>query len=158
MQALSPRLGLAIAATLLFDTGCGNLNSTYPSGGHPIMPTGIVQITQSVAVPITTLIGYGSGLGVAYLVIDPLAPNWEVKETRLAKDEYQLSLRMKHFHAGGDGESRQVFQRRAAKLARDGGYGGYQVVSYTEGIESSTFPAARQVSEGVIHLVAKVLD
>lgn len=120
------------------------------------MPDETVQVAQIVAVPFTTLMGYAGGL--THLVTDPVAPNWEVKETRLASNEYQLSMRMKAFHAGGDGESRQVFQRRAAKLARDGGYGGYQIVSYTEGIESSAFPASQQVSEGIIHLVAKGLD
>ena len=158
MSPKFPRLGVGLVATLLLATGCGNLNSTYPNGGRSIMPVGTVQLTEHVNIPITTLIGYTGALAVAYIVIDPLAPNWEVKETKLSSSEYQLSLRMKYFHTGGDGESRQVFRRRAAKLAREGGYGGYQIVSYSEGIDSTTVPAAQQVSEGVIQLVAKGLD
>ncbi|MDD5298563.1 MAG: hypothetical protein PHU46_16800 [Rhodocyclaceae bacterium] len=157
MSPLSSRLLAGFVVSVPLVTGCGSLGSTYPSG-HALLPTGTVQITEHLNVPITSLIGYTGALTIAYLVIDPLAPNWEVKETRLAANEYQLSLRMKNFHTGGDGEARQVFQRRAAKLARDGGYGGYQIVSYTEGIDSTTVPSAQQVSDGVIQLVAKGLD
>jgi hypothetical protein len=156
MTSLLPRLGIGFAATLSLATGCSSLNATHSSGEDSAGPDGIGQVTQSVVLPFTTFMSYAGGL--THLVTDPVAPNWEVRETRLARNEYRLSMRMKYFHAGGDGESRQVFQRRAAKLARDGGYGGYQIVSYTEGIESSAFPASQQVSEGVIQLVAKGLD
>ena len=140
---------LWVAAAL---AGCGNLSGTYPT--HPLLQSGSVQIAPDMVYPIANLGKTGAVAAVAYYVVDPLAPNWEIKEIRLSQKEYQLSLRMKAFTTGGDGEARQLFQRRAAALARDGGFAGYQILSYTEGVESTTFPAAHQVSEGVVRLVS----
>jgi hypothetical protein len=100
------------------------------------------------------LLSYAGVAAVAYIVFDPIAPNWQIDEAKLAEDRYVLQLRMKHFHTGGDGESRVVFNRRAEQLASDNGYASYQILSYSEGIKS-TLPAAQRVSEGVIQLVAR---
>ena len=43
-----------------------------------------------------------------------------------------------------------VFRRRAEQLARAGGYAGYDIVSYSEGIQSEL--VAQRVGEGVIQL------
>jgi hypothetical protein len=93
-----------------------------------------VTVSSSVA----TLIGIG-----IYLIYDPLAPNWEIKEQRLADDTYRLDLRMKRYHTGGQGEAMQVLRRRAAALQAQGGFRDFQVVEYAEGIESKTFGAHR---------------
>ena len=77
--------------------------------------------------------------------------NWELVESRLADDRYMLSLRMRRFHSGGDGEARALFHRRARELAQLGGFAGYEVVSYAEGIDSS-LPFAQRVGEGVVQL------
>jgi hypothetical protein len=96
--------------------------------------------------------GYpGREPGASYAALEPLASNWSIKEAKLAEDQYMLQLRMNRVHTGGDGEARVVFNRRAAQLARDNGYAGYQVLSYSEGIDSA-LPVAQRVSEGVVQL------
>lgn len=95
----------------------------------------------------------GAGNNVAEPQPDALAFNWSINESKLADDRYMLQLRMNRIHSGGDGEARLVFNRRAAQLAHDKGYGGYQVLSYSEGIDS-TLLMAQRVSEGVVLLVA----
>jgi hypothetical protein len=77
--------------------------------------------------------------------------NWELVEARLAEDRYMLSLRMRRFHSGGDGEARALFHRRARELAQLGGFAGYEVLSFAEGIDSS-LPFAQRVGEGVVRL------
>jgi len=59
-------------------------------------------------------------LGAAlYLVVDPLSPNWQIEESRIAEDRFRIALRRKLFASGGDGEASQVFQRRADQIALD---------------------------------------
>lgn len=87
-----------------------------------------------------------------YIIYDPLAPNWTIKEKPLNAEMYHLSLRAKHFRIGGDGEAIQILRRRALQLQREKGFSGYRVLDYSEGIESST-PFTYRVSEGTILLV-----
>lgn len=87
-----------------------------------------------------------------YIVYDPLAPNWTIKERLLNPEMYHLSLRAKHFRVGGDGEAIQILKRRALQLQREKGFSGYRVLDYSEGVESST-PFTYRVSEGTIQLV-----
>lgn len=87
-----------------------------------------------------------------YVVYDPLAPNWTVKERALKADMFHLSLRAKSFRVGGDGEAYQILKRRAAYLQRSGGYASYRILDYSEGVESST-PLTHRVGEGTILLV-----
>ena len=87
-----------------------------------------------------------------YIIYDPLAPNWTIKEKALNADTYYLSLRAKSFRTGGDGEAIQVVKRRALQLQREKGYAAYRILDYSEGIESST-PLTHRVSEGTIQLV-----
>ena len=94
------------------------------------------------------------GAGVAYLVYDPLAPNWEIEESRLNDETYRLSLKMKRYHTGGAGESIQIFKRRASQLQHEQGFGSYQIIEYSEGIDSQTL-GARRVADGVIRLVQR---
>ncbi len=148
---------LARVLPVVLLSGCAG--GVFPP--QPLSPSGTVQLSPTLEYPtstmatagLSTLTGAGWQGAVAYLVLDPLAPNWEMTETRLGQAEYQISLRMKAFKTGGDGEARLIFQRRAARLAREGGYASYKIESYSEGIESTLFPAARQVAEGVVRLV-----
>lgn len=97
----------------------------------------------------------GVALGVAgaiYLIYDPLAPNWEVEEAKLTEDTYRYSLKMKRFHRGGEGESLQIVKRRASQLQLEQGFASYEILGYSEGIDSHTIGAQR-VAEGTIRLV-----
>ena len=103
-------------------------------------------------------LGFGGSLfsrvdaAVLYLVYDPLAPNWTVKERVVSADTVHLSMRAKSFRIGGDGEAYQILKRRATYLQRARGYSSYRITEYSEGIESST-PFTHRVGEGTIQLV-----
>jgi hypothetical protein len=92
--------------------------------------------------------------GLAYLVYDPFAPNWEIQETRLSEDIFQMQFNMKRHSSGGEGEAMRVFRRRAAQLQRELGYDGYRILDYSEGIESATL-AAYRVGEGRVQLTRR---
>ena len=98
-----------------------------------------------------TVFGSGS-TALLYIIYDPLAPNWTIKERALNSDTYLLFLRAKSFRTGGDGEAMQIVKRRALQLQREKGYAGYRILDYSESIESST-PLTHRVSEGTIQLV-----
>lgn len=89
-----------------------------------------------------------------HVVYDPLAPNWEIEESRLTEDTYRFSLRMKRFHTGGSGESLPALKRRASQLRYEHGYAEYQILEYSEGIDSRTLGTQR-VAEGTIRLVRR---
>ena len=91
-------------------------------------------------------------LGLAYIVYDPLAPNWEIEETQETDDIYRMELRMKAHFSGGEGEAMAILKRRARFLQQERGFAGYQILSYNEGIESKTL-AARRYGEGVIRML-----
>jgi hypothetical protein len=89
-----------------------------------------------------------------YLIYDPLAPNWEVEETRLDESTYRLSMKMKRYHTGGGGESIQILKRRASQIQNEQGFAGYQIMEYTEGIESQTI-GARRMAEGLVKMTQR---
>ena len=93
-----------------------------------------------------------SSAALLYIIYDPLAPNWSIKEQALTGDTYRLALRAKSFRTGGDGEAIQIVKRRALQLQREKGFSAYRILEYTEGVESST-PFTHRISEGTIQLV-----
>ncbi|MBL8490421.1 MAG: hypothetical protein JNM82_06540 [Rhodocyclaceae bacterium] len=153
MRRLRPAAVLVLAAAL---GGCGGweiptrLDGNLPRQGSVIPDTNL-QLTPSFGVTLERLIYWGGAAAVAYLVLDPLAPNWEIQEARFPGDHVHLAMQMKRYYSGGAGEARVVFHRRARQLMRDGGYDGYQVVEYNEGMESSVL-GSKRVGEGVILL------
>lgn len=143
-----------ICFVLLGLAGCGALRNDGSLGSDssgdsikPMIPNKSLQLSKSLSIPLEGLV-----LGAAiYLVVDPLSPNWQIEESRIAEDRFRIALRRKLFASGGDGEASQVFQRRADQIALDRGYAGYTILEFTEGIES-TLPVAQRVSYGVIRL------
>lgn len=95
---------------------------------------------------------FAAGALIAYAIYDPLAPTWQVRATRLDEMRTRLDLEMKSLATGGEGEARQVFQRNARRLAESGGFAGYDVVAYEEGVES-TRPFARRVASGEVRFI-----
>lgn len=133
--------------------GCaaiGNNPGATDALGNPVstlIPNKTLNLTPAVALSVENIL-----LGAAlYWAVDPLAPNWQLEQAPLSADRVRISLRKKRFTSGGDGEAAQVFARRAEQLARVGGYAGYTVMEYTEGIES-TLPVAQRVAQGVVRL------
>ncbi len=147
---------LSVAAAL---AGCGgwqvptNLSGNIPAKGS-IVPATSLNVAPSLSIPLEKMVFWGAYAGVAYLVLDPWAPNWEIEEAKFPGDHYKLSLHMKRYYSGGAGEARDVFQRRAKELVRTGGYDGFDIVEYTEGLESSVLGSQR-VAEGVIVLTKR---
>lgn len=132
-----------IAATLL--AGCG---------GTPLIPNETIKLTATTSVSLATL-ATAAVIGAAiYVVYDPLAPNWEIEESKLSPDVYRFSMKMKRYHTGGAGESVQILKRRASQLQYENGYSSYQILEYTEGIDSQTI-GARRMAEGTIRLVQR---
>jgi len=117
--------------------------------GGPLIPDATVAIGPSVSYPLERLVYWGAWAGAAWLILDPLAPNWRIEEVRLPENHLHLTLRMKRYYAGGAGEARQVFHRRARELMRAGGFRGYEIVEYSEGIESSMIGSQRTAT-GVV--------
>ena len=131
-------------------TGCSSTGST----ASPLIPDKAIQLTAKTSVSLSTLATAAVVGAAIYLVYDPLAPNWEIEESRLNEDTYRFSLKMKRDHTGGAGESIQALKRRASQIQYEQGFGGYQILEYTEGIDSQTI-GARRMAEGVIKLVQR---
>ncbi len=97
---------------------------------------------------------FGAAVAIAaYVIHDPLAPNWTIEETPLDANIYRLSMRAKSFRTGGDGESGLILKRRALQLQHQRGFAAYRILDYSEGVESST-TFTHRYAEGVIQLVA----
>lgn len=141
-------LAFTMAACLIL-AGCSSTG-----GGSPLIPNKTLQLTATTSVSLASLAAAAVVGAAAYVVYDPLAPNWEIEESKLNEETYRLSLKMKRFHTGGAGESLQIFKRRAAQLQFEQGYGDYQILEYTEGIDSQTI-GARRVGEGVVRMVQR---
>jgi hypothetical protein len=133
--------------------GCAAISSNPPAtdaSGNPVstlIPNKTLNVTPTFALTIENIL-----LGAAlYWAVDPLAPNWQLEHTPLGTDRVRIALRKKSFTSGGDGEAAQLFARRAEEIARAGGYAGYSVMEYTEGVESK-LPLAQRVAQGVVQL------
>lgn len=139
---------MAVACATL--VGC----SSTGNGSSSLIPNKTLQLTANTSVSLASLAAAAVVGAAIYVVYDPLAPNWEIEESQLNEDTYRLSLKMKRFHTGGAGESIQILRRRATQLQYEQGFGGYQILEYTEGIDSQTI-GARRVGEGVIRMVQR---
>lgn len=95
---------------------------------------------------------YLAAVGVVYALYDPWAPNWELDVRRLDETRVRFEMRLRSLITGGEGEARKVLARNARRIAEDGGFGGYEVVWFEEGVES-TRPFARRVASAEVRLV-----
>ncbi len=128
--------------------------STPGTGGSPLVPDKQLRLTAGTSLKLAEIATGALVLGAIHLFYDPLAPNWEIEEMRLTDDTFRFSMKMKRYHTGGAGESMQVMKRRASQLQGELGFGGYQLLEYTEGIDSQTL-GARRVAEGTVRLVQR---
>jgi hypothetical protein len=129
------------------------LGSSVPQTGS-IIPNTTFKLSPSASIALEKLVGWGAYVGVAYLILDPLAPNWQIEEAPLGDNHVHFSLKMKRFYSGGAGEARALFHRRAKELMRLNGFDGYQVLEYSEGLDSSMLGSQR-TAEGVVLLTKK---
>jgi uncharacterized protein YceK len=174
MKTLTVLASVAVAGCL---SGCAAMIDSVkpPPSGETTSSPGI-EITPTLAVSEETAIVSGAmfilglpsivtdtlGLpgqifnpkhsALLYMIYDPLAPNWTIKELTADGETFHLSLRAKHFRVGGDGEAMRIVKRRALQLQREKGYAAYKLLDYSESIESAT-PFTYRISEGTIQLV-----
>ena len=165
---------LAASWAALLLAACGTIDwnppprvdTSRPDYAYAQSPSPTVSVEPAKAVALVGAVGYavnqysgGANLGLAaaavvaaYVIYDPLAPNWTIEEKIVDGTTYMLSMRAKSFRIGGDGESGLILRRRALQLQRERGFPGFRVLDYAEGIESST-PFTHRYAEGTIQLV-----
>ncbi len=130
---------LALAAIV---AGCGS---------KPLIPDKNVAFSPGFQPPVEAVVFTVLAGVAAYYVIEPTAPNWEVKTERVDDTRVVISLRKKRFSTGGDGEARALFQRKAGEITNGSGFESFSILSFEEGVDSET-TAARRVSRGVVRL------
>ena len=89
--------------------------------------------------------------------IDPLAANWEIEGKHQSYDKVLISLNMKRYYTGGAGEAHVLGIRRAKELMRCGGFEGYEVLAYSESIDSSLY-GSKRTAEMLIRLTGEITD
>lgn len=148
LHAVARPLGVLVLAAL---AGCSSTSSLTGSG--TIVPGNTVHLAPKLTVGVDKILYWGGVAAIAYFVLDPLAPNWEIREAPFKEGRVMvMSMRMKRFYTGGAGEARDTFKRRAKQLVREGGYEGYEILEYSEGLDSNVMGSQR-TAEGVIALI-----
>jgi len=133
-------------------TGCITLLCLL-AGCSPVIPDETVEATATMSYTAAEVAMVVAVVAVTYLIVDPLAPNWEIHETKLSDTRYRIEMRKKRITTGGDGESIDLFHRQAEQIAAQAKAPGYSIMSWNEGVESK-FAIARRWSRGVIELNA----
>lgn len=113
---MSPRAALVLALAAAVVGGCAATRPVGPSGAADDTPLALAE-------PWTPL----------HLV----SSSWDVDVTRLEPDHFRADLSYRSLFAGGDGEARQTFMRTVQRLADEGGYSGYEILHYEEGITAN---------------------
>ena len=134
-------------------SACNTTTKEIPKNKY-LLPNATLRITPQISYTVEQIALAAAVAGTAYLVYDPLAPNWKIEEEAISDDTYRFSLRTKSFRVGGDGESLRILRRRALFLQREHGFSDYRLVDYSEGIDSST-PLTARFSEGRIQFLGR---
>jgi hypothetical protein len=132
-------------AALVLLTGC--VNTGTEASRSPLLVDKTLKLTPSVSLPLEAV---AAGV-LLFAIIDPLAPNWEIETQDAGAGRYRITLTMKRFTSGGDGEAYPLMKRAAETLRQTQGAAAYSVAEFSEGIES-TVPVARRVARAVIEL------
>lgn len=157
----TPPLLLAVACLLGACTtvhdSVSDVNETVLGSGvdsKMLIPDRTIGVSPSITFPLEKVVYWGMYAAVAYLILDPFAPNWEIEEARLGDNYVHFNLKMKRYYSGGAGEARYVVQQRAKTLVRKGGFKSYEMIEYNEGIESSML-GSKRTTQAVIKLIPK---
>lgn len=151
---------LPLIVALTGVSGCTGFSSRIagdvPRVGSAIPDTSF-RISPALSIPLEKIVFWGVYAGAAYLILDPYAPNWDIEEAPLPKNQFHLALKMKRYYSGGAGEARSILHRRAKELAQHGGFDGYELLEYSESLESSVLGSQR-AAQGVIRLTGTGID
>jgi hypothetical protein len=129
------------------------LGCTMGTSRYPVIPD--TKIVLAAGQGGTLSMASIAAIGIAYSVYDPLAPNWEITETRLDEKTYRFDMVMKRFNTGGDGDALMIVKRRARQLQQMSGMGSYKIQTFEQNIDSQTIGARRQV-EATIVLIPEI--
>ena len=127
------------------------LTAALMSACSPIIPDKSVELTATQSYAYADVLAVAAVAAAAWVIVDPLAPNWEVAEGRVSDNRWRIALRKKNFTTGGDGEAVELLHRHAAQLAEKQGYRSYRVLTWTEGVQSDV-PFAHRWARGEIEL------
>lgn len=123
------------AFSLCMVAACHTFQGDYPRTTS-VVPPGALKIFPNYKLAYADIVHIAGVAVVVYTLVDPLAPNWEITETRLSESRVAFKLRMKDFNLGGVGEAPMVLARRAASLSAEQGMAGYQIDRYEEALDS----------------------
>jgi len=140
-----PAVRIAFVCVLAAMAGCTGMDG-LPSS-NLLIPSETLNISKSVSIPFESV----AAGALIFIIVDPLAPNWQIEQIRLDDSRYRIALRKKRFTTGGDGEAMPAFNRRAEQIVRDNGAARYRIVEFTEGIDS-VMPVAQRVAQGVVEI------
>lgn len=137
---------------------CHTFHGDFP-GTTSLVPDGSIKIFPKYKIAYADAVQVLGVAALVYVVTDPLAPNWEITETRLADSRVFFNLTMKNISIGGAGEAPQVLARRAEALAREQGKAGYQIDRYEESLDSRIiFPHRTAYAEVTLLSAKKTTD
>ncbi|MBF1164275.1 MAG: hypothetical protein HXL68_04450, partial [Dechloromonas agitata] len=77
MKGRLTAIALLLGGVML--TGC----SSTGGGSSPLIPDKAIQLTAGTSISLSTLASAAMLGAAVYVIYDPLAPNWEIEETRL---------------------------------------------------------------------------
>ena len=129
----------------------GSIAAALLTGCNPIIPAKSIHVTEALSYTYAEVLAAAVVIGVAYYVIDPLAPNWKIEATRLDDTRFRIEMRKKSVTTGGDGEAVALFHRQAEQLAAQAHSSDYTILSLTEGVDSD-FPIAHRWTRGVVEV------
>ena len=88
-------------------SGCANAPAAANlTSTKPLFPDAAIKISEKTSIPLEKLVYWGGYTGLAYLILDPLTPNWDIEEAEFPDNRYHMTLKMKRIYAGGAGEAR----------------------------------------------------
>lgn len=151
MRRTLPLLAPLLAALLL--SGCGSLvRGSWPGfTSSPLISDATIRISPGYALTVEKIVFSAAGAALLYTLYDPLAPNWTIEEETVGEDTYRLTLTMKRFIIGGEGEALAVLRRWAEAVQQEGRYDAYRIDRFEQGIESST-PIARRFAHATVRM------
>ena len=147
---ITRKLISGLIASAFLAAGCSSTDSGNGSGDgahRMLIPAKQLNVSPSLTIPAEAF----AVAAIAWVIIDPLAPNWKVEVESMGQRRFRMDLTMKRFITGGEGEASAVVKRTAEKLRREGGYAEYALLELTEGIESRV-PIAQRVAHALVEL------
>jgi|GEM_PF-1101443 len=139
------RIYLTALVGTVFLAGCNTTPNTSTSNGSFGFTSSMLTTPYSMVPGINPVI-----LGATTAaIINALLPSWSLDDMPIGGDKYRIFLRKKTFSSGGDGEAAQLFKYRAEQITASKGYNGYQILEFTEGLDSGVLGTQR-VAQGII--------